>query len=166
MADDRSGFPRGSQEAESLPGSASRLDPQPLSGVQQHLGFRIVEWQESYAVIEIEVGPHLLNRSGAVHGGIIALLIDAVCGHAGCYCAHPGRIRTAATLSLTTSYIAAARTGRLRAIGRIRGGGRKIFMASAEVLDAQGKLVAMGECAYKYDRGSETSEGRPAEPDA
>ena len=141
--------------------SASSLDGQPFSGIQRHLGFRITEWRDEHAVIELEVGPHLLNRSGVVHGGIIALLIDAVCGHAACYCPYPGRIRTAATLSVTTSYIAAARRGPLRAVGRLRGGGRKIFIASAEVFDADDKLVAVGECTCKYEQGSEMPEGRP-----
>lgn len=144
--------------------AGSPLDGQPLSGVQEHLGFRIVAWRENHAEIELPVEPFLLNRSGVVHGGILALLVDAVGGHAACYCPVPGRVRTAATLSLTTSYLAPARLGPLRVVGRVRGGGRKIFIASAEIFDAQGTLVALGEGTYKYDRGSETLEGRPVDP--
>jgi hypothetical protein len=51
---------------------------------------------------------------------------------------------------------------RERAVGRRRGGGRKIFMVTCEVFDDQEKLIAMGEGTFRYRSGSENPEGVPA----
>jgi acyl-coenzyme A thioesterase PaaI-like protein len=53
-------------------------------------------------------------------------------------------------LSLTTSFLAPARSGRLTAIGRRIGGGRNIFFATAEISDEQGTLLAHGEGVFRY----------------
>ena len=76
------------------------------SGFQALLGYRIVEWSKGLAVAELAVGPQHLNRNGFLHGGVLTALIDTVCGYAGCYCAVPGRVRRAMTLSLTTNFTA------------------------------------------------------------
>ena len=52
-------------------------------------------------------------------------------------------------------------SGTFRAVGRRRGGGRKIFMVTSEVLDDQDKLIAIGEGTFRYRSGSENPEGVP-----
>ncbi len=64
-------------------------------------------------------------------------------------------------MSLTTSYIGQVREGTIRAIGRKKAGGRHIVFCAADVLDADGRLIAMGEGAFRYRRGSEDAEGVP-----
>lgn len=133
------------------------------SGFRQLLGFRITEWREGDATLTLTIGPRHLNRSGVLHGGVIATLIDAAGGYAGCYCPHPNRVRRSVTVSMTTHFLAQAKIGTLTTHARVRGGGRRLFIASVEVHDNSGALVAIGEGVYRYRAGSETLEGVPLE---
>ena len=131
------------------------------SGFQALIGYRIIEWSEGLAVVELAVGPQHLNRSGVLHGGVLTTLIDTVCGYAGCYCAVPGRVRRAVTLSLTTNFTGQVGDGVLKAVGRKQTGGRRIFYCSGEVFDADDALVAVGQGTFRYRSGSEIETGVP-----
>ncbi len=92
-----------------------------------------------------------MNRSGRLHGGVLATVIDAACGFAGCYQAPPGQGRRAMTLALNTQYIGPVPVGtRLTASARRSGGGRRIFFSTCEVCDQDGRLVATGSATYRY----------------
>jgi len=138
------------------------LTPEEPSGFQRTMRYRLTEWEPDRAVLELEILPRHLNRARVVHGGVLATLLDTVGGFAGTYCTVPGNKRGAVTLSLTTTFMSQATAGTLRAVGKLRGGGRKIFMVTCEVFDDQDKLVAIGEGTYRYRSGSEDPEGVPA----
>jgi uncharacterized protein (TIGR00369 family) len=131
------------------------------SGFRQLLGYRVLEWRDGEAAITLTIGPRHLNRAGALHGGVIATLIDAAGGYAGCYCPTAGRVRRSVTVSLTTQFLSQAKTGVLTARSRVRGGGKRLFVASTEVHDGSGTLIAVGEGVYRYRSGSEGPEGVP-----
>lgn len=114
------------------------------------LGVEIVSWQSDAVELCCEIKPELLNRNGALQGGVVATLIDAACGYSGLYCAEADRPRHAVTITLGVSYVNKVSSGRLRVLGKRYGGGRRVFFASAEVFDAGGKLVASGQTAHKY----------------
>ena len=137
-------------------------DERTKSGFNELIGFRRVEWEAGHAVLELAIGPQHLNRSGTLHGGVLSTLIDTACGYAGCYCARPGRVRKAVSLSLTTSFTGQAGGGTIRAVGRLRAGGRRIYVATAEIFNAEGELIAIGESTQRYRTGSESPEGVPA----
>jgi uncharacterized protein (TIGR00369 family) len=120
------------------------------SGYQSAMAYRLAEWREGEAVIEMEIRPRHLNRVKVVHGGVLASLIDTACGFCGSYSAVPGEQRGVATLSLTTSFTAPAQKGLLRTIARKRGGGASTFFASAEIYDGAGVMVAFGEGTFRY----------------
>jgi uncharacterized protein (TIGR00369 family) len=136
-----------------------------VAGFQSMVGYRLVRWERDLAEVELDVaadGAHH-NRSGFVHGGVHATLLDTAAGIAGVFCPVPENIVRAVTLSFAIQYIAAAKAGTLRAIGRRRGGGRSIFFAAAEILDSDGKLIATGEGTYRYMPGFEPPTGGPRE---
>jgi uncharacterized protein (TIGR00369 family) len=133
------------------------------SGFRRLVGYRLAAWRDGYAEVELELDGRHLNRSDIVHGGVYVTLIDAAGGYAGCYCTVPGNVRRAFTLSLSTNFVGNAASGRLRAIARKTGGGRRVFFASMEVVDGDGRVVATGEGVYRYRRGSESPEGTPLE---
>lgn len=134
-----------------------------LSNFNRHLGMKILEWGEGTVTLAIDVQDWMRNRTGIVHGGVTATLIDAAAGYAGNYCPNPGRRRISSTLALTTSYVAAGKGKRIIAKAKVKGGGRTIYASAVEVHDENGTLIAIGEGTFKYFKGSETSEGVPIE---
>lgn len=119
-------------------------------GFNKLLGFRLAEWAADHAVLEVEIRPDLLNRSGILHGGVVASMIDAVGGFCGTYTGSDDVRRRVLTLSLTTSYIGQAVQGTVRATAKRRPGGRKIYVATVEVTNADGDVIAVGEGTYRY----------------
>ncbi len=115
------------------------------------IGYRLTAWTENAAEISFEAEARHMNRSGLLHGGVMATVIDAACGFAGCYEPPPGRGRRALTLSLTTQYIGPVPAGaRLTATATRTGGGQTIFFSNCEVRDAEDRLVATGSGTFKY----------------
>ncbi len=131
------------------------------SAFQSLIGYRLVLWERDRAVVEYDVDPAHLNRSGLLHGGVIATLLDTASGYAGCYTPVPGRIRRTLTLSLTTNYLAPVRSGRVRVEGRRTGGGRTVFFTTAEAHDGAGRIVATAAGTFRYLPGSGEEQGTP-----
>jgi uncharacterized protein (TIGR00369 family) len=141
------------------------MNDQPLidtpHGFGQLVGYRLAVWQPDYAEVVLTVEPRHLNRSQVPHGGVLVTLIDTAAGYAGCYCAEPGRVRRAVTLSLATSFLAPAPAGALlTAKARRTGGGQSIYFARCELVDGSGRLIATGEGTFKY-RGGGDPKGLP-----
>ena len=120
-----------------------------LVGFNATLGFRLVEWTPEHAIMELDVKEQHLNRSGVLHGGVMATLIDAVCGYCGVWRPQGEPPAKALTLTLTTNFMGQSREGTVRAKAVLKGGGRKIFFAWGEVTDAEGNVLAMGEGSYR-----------------
>lgn len=134
----------------------------PTGGYSALIGYRLVAWRADYAEIELDLGPQHLNGHGIPHGGLITTLLDTAMGFAGVHCTVPGNVRYAMTLSLTTQFVGQMRSfGRLRATGRKTGGGRQIYFATGEVLDAEGTLIAQAAATFRYRKGSEDPAGQP-----
>jgi uncharacterized protein (TIGR00369 family) len=119
-----------------------------------HLGFELLDWQDGQARLGLTVQPYMLNRSGLLHGGVIVALLDAAGGYAGTFCTVPGNVRRGMTLSLSTSFIGQARSGRIVADAHVIGGGRSTFFVRVEVRSDTGELVAAGDCTYRLRSNS------------
>lgn len=132
-----------------------------LPGFHSLLGYRQLSWEENEAVIVLELAPHHLNLGGVIHGGVLTSLLDIALAQAGTYCPHPGRMRKAITLSLTTTFTGQCSGGTIRVTGRKRAGGTRIFNSSGEVHDDQGNLLAIAEGTFRIRSGSEAPEGVP-----
>ena len=134
------------------------------SPFNEQVGYRLVEWREDFALVELDIEDNHSNRRGVIHGGVIMTIIDAAGGYSGTFCPTPGRTRMCVTASLTTEFVRPARSGeRLQATARRRGGGRGIFMSTIEIHDNRGHLIALGHGVYRYVKGSGAPEGIPGE---
>ncbi|HWD23527.1 MAG TPA: PaaI family thioesterase [Burkholderiales bacterium] len=120
------------------------------SGFHQLIGYRQVEWTREQVVLELEIGSRHLNRSGVVHGGVLSALIDIASSLSGCWTEDPRQRRRTMTLALTTNFTGQARGGVIRATGRVLASGDKIYTSAAEVRDAAGKLLAVGQGTFRY----------------
>ena len=73
-------------------------------------------------VVELDISDDMRGPSGAVHGGLVASLVD----RAGAYAVHRDSRRSVVTSSVALSYLAAARVGPMRAVAtNLRIGGRQ-----------------------------------------
>ncbi|HCK19437.1 MAG TPA: PaaI family thioesterase [Thalassospira sp.] len=131
------------------------------SGLQDHLGYRLVEWAEDHAVIELDVQNHHCNRAGILHGGVLTTLMDTASGYAICFCSVPGNVRKSLTLSLTTNFLGMAKQGVVRVVARKQGGGRKVVFTEATAYNAAGDVIGTSTGTFKYHRGSEDPAGVP-----
>lgn len=119
------------------------------------VGVRWISWTEGEAVAEVTLEPHHLNRSGWLHGGVLCTLLDTVCSRSGCWTPEGVTPRRSSTVSLTTNFLRAVNAGTIRAVGRLRpGAGTQIFSAVGEVMDAEGRLLALAQGTFKYRRPS------------
>ena len=130
-------------------------------GFQVTLGFQVVEWRDGHCVLALEVDERHTNRSGVLHGGVIASLLDQSMSLSGLYCPYPDRVRRSVTLSMSTNFTGQCSAGQVRAVGRLQARGRRIYSCSGEVLGPDGSLLGIGAGTFRLRRGSETLEGVP-----
>lgn len=133
---------------------------------RQLVGYRTRQWSEGYGEIELVIDGRHANSLGIVHGGVFATLLDAAMGHAVAYCRIDGNVRSAVTVSLTTTFLAPAKHGTLIARGRVAGISGRLATVSGEVRDGDGNICAAGQGSFMYLPGSEHPDGVPRKPPA
>lgn len=103
-----------------------------------HVGAPAPEADDGTAHLELEVDDRHLNPAGAVHGGLLATLVDATMGAA---------VRSltdgegAATSQLTVTYLRPGTSGRLAVTARVTKRGDSLTMCEAEVEQDDRTLV-------------------------
>ncbi len=122
----------------------------PRSPFRDHLGLRVVEITRGQAVLELEVTAPLLNYVGRLNGGVVASMIDMAGTLAGSDIGDGAAPRTAITLSFAVSFLGTTTSGKVRAVGTVRGGGRSVFTSGVDVFDAEGTLIATGQGTHRY----------------
>ena len=120
------------------------------SAFQEVMGYELTAWEADRAVLAYTILPDHMNRTGRLHGGVVATLLDTTMGYCGVYAAEPGATRTCVTLTLTVNYVGAASEGRLTVEARRTGGGNTIFFAEGEVRDEAGHLIATATGSFRY----------------
>jgi len=141
-------------------GIASREDIEGLTGLEMlqaivagelpsppigaTMGFRLVEVELGRAVFEGEPGPHLLNPLGGVHGGVALTLIDSAAGCAVHTELPPGVGYTTVETKVNFTRPIAPDGGTIFCEGRVLTRGRQIATAEAQLLSAEGKMLAHG----------------------
>ncbi len=90
-----------------------------------------------------------MGGSGQFHGGVIAALIDTVGDYALGMMVGSGL----PTINFRTDYLRPAINTSLTATARVRRLGRSVGVADVDVLDDQGRLVAIGRGTYAMITG-------------
>ena len=118
---------------------AGRIAPPPIMNL---LGYRLAQVGEGLAVFECEPGEQHYNPIGVVHGGLAMTLLDSAMG----CCVHTRLPANAGytTLEVKVNLVRAitAKTGTIRATGRVLHFGGKTATAEGRLEDAAGKLYA------------------------
>ena len=110
------------------------------------LGFELDEISPGAATLGLKIRKDLMQNHGIVHGGAIASLIDTATAFAIIPLLNPEERVT--TVDLTISYLRPITKGRVTATARVVRAGRRLFVVSAEVKDADGKLAATALSTY------------------
>ncbi|UCF66829.1 MAG: PaaI family thioesterase [Acidobacteriota bacterium] len=109
----------------------------------RHLGLELEQADPNEFVVALEMRDHHKNLRGVPHGGVISTLLDVALG--GAVIASVPEHWWCATLSLSVSFVGAARGGRLRARGRITRRRARVAFAEGRVEDEQGRVIATGQ---------------------
>jgi uncharacterized protein (TIGR00369 family) len=118
-----------------------RLAPPPIARL---MGFALVDVAPGKATFELQVGEHLYNPIGSVHGGAYGVLLDSAMG-----CAVQTRL-TAGTGYTTVEYgvkLVRPITTDVASVlchGEVVHLGRKVATAEGRIVDTDGRLYATG----------------------
>jgi uncharacterized protein (TIGR00369 family) len=112
----------------------------PRAGWRETIGARIAEVEKGRVVIELDAEAKHRHEGGVVQGGVITQIADAAMGMSLMTMQDEGMANT--TIELKINFIRPVVEGRLRAVGRVIEMRRTLLFSEADVLDADGKLVA------------------------
>ena len=115
------------------------LPPPPIASL---LGFRPSKIELGHVVFEGTPDASVYNPIGTVHGGLVCTLADTVAACAVHTTLPAGVAYTSIDLNVSYTRPVTKDSGSLRAIGTVVKPGRRVAFASAEILDAAGKVVA------------------------
>lgn len=136
-------------------------NPPRQSGFRSLVAYSTAAWQDGYAEVEVALGPQHMNSVGITHGGVYATLLDAAFGQCATWCSKPGNVRHCVTITLTTTFLDPAHEGTIRAIGRLEEVVERIAFCRGEIVDRDGRVLAIGQGSFRYRPGSERVEGVP-----
>ena len=103
-------------------------------------GVEVIDASPGVVEIAFEANPQHLNLQGLVHGGILATLADTAMGLAVRTLLEPGRRHV--TVQLGIEFLSPGRPGRITARGRSVKIGTQLGFAEADVMNADGRLLA------------------------
>jgi len=121
-------------------------DVMQIAPFHRWVGLKIVQQNNDQLELEMPWRDELVSNPviGAVHGGILASLIDLT----GLYAIIAAGGIARATVDLRVDYHRAATNGPLRAIGQVVKLGKTISTADTRILDDDDRLVASGRGTY------------------
>lgn len=112
----------------------------------QLMGMRLVDIRQNEAVIKIEMRDDLRQPAGVLHGGVTATLIDTAMAFAVITRLAEGE--RASTIDLTVHYLRPHTDGTFKCTAKIVRAGKRIFTVSADVVNADDKLIATAISTY------------------
>lgn len=121
------------------------------TGAQRAIGY-VIRLEATQATVELTMTEAHLNRIDQLHGGIMAVLLDSVCGYAASMEAD-GQLAPVTTLSMTVNYLRAMPMGVVRGHGRVTGGGKSIKYCEGVLHDAEGRAIASATAIFKRLNG-------------
>jgi uncharacterized protein (TIGR00369 family) len=132
-----------------------------LGGWNNAMGMKLVRVTAEECVAEFTVEPQHLQPYGIVHGGVHCGIIEAACSTGAAVFAL-ARNQTVVGLENSTSFVTAARGGKLTVRATPVTRGRKTQVWEARVTDEAGKICATGRVRLLCLEPGEALAGRTA----
>ncbi|GAC1410809.1 MAG: PaaI family thioesterase [Mycobacterium sp.] len=115
--------------------------------ILSQMSFRDVEDTDERMVLELDTGPELVNRRGAVQGGLVATLIDIAAGRLADRHVGPGHDVT--TADMTVRFLAPIINGPARAAATVVRAGKRLSIIAVDVTDlARDRLAARATVTF------------------
>lgn len=121
----------------------SQLGREWSAGFDTAMDFRFVSASRDEVVLEYHIEPKHLQPYGIVHGGVHCAAIESTCSTGAAFDAM-ARGQSVVGVENHTSFIRAARTGRIRVTATPLTRGRRSQVWEATARDEQGRIVATG----------------------
>ncbi|MEC7552755.1 MAG: PaaI family thioesterase [Pseudomonadota bacterium] len=121
------------------------------SPLNRLLGVEIVSFdpEKGHVKCTFNISEDLNNLQGIIHGGIIATMLDQLCGLALAY--KRGKFKTPeqVTLDLNVRFMRPVASGPLWGIGQVERMGRTIGFVESMLYDDQDRLLAKASTSFK-----------------
>src|ERR1700686_3031147 len=123
-----------------LPGiPEGRTPPPPIAAL---LGMSIVRVEPGQVTFGLDVGEHLYNPIGSVHGGVFCTLLDSAMGCAVHSSLDRGQAYTTLELKVNIVKALTLNAPSVIATGQVISGGRRVVTASGQITGPDGTLYA------------------------
>lgn len=112
-------------------------------GIWAHLGWEVIELEPGYSVLQWEPDSNHSFKAGdswIVHGGMVTTLLDTAIGQATWSLLNKGEAFL--TADLRTEFYRPTRPGLVRAVGHVVHKTKKLTFATADLFDAEERLLA------------------------
>lgn len=120
---------------------AGKLQAPPF---QLSLGLKLVDVQDGFARFELVIAEHLFGAQGAVHGGVVATLLDAAMSAAVTTTLDAATSAATATSTVHTTRPITLRTIKVVAEGWVVHRGSRLVTTEGRLNDGEGRLFAHG----------------------
>jgi uncharacterized protein (TIGR00369 family) len=114
----------------------------PAPPVAALLGMSVVSVEPGQVVFGLDVGEHLYNPIGSVHGGVFCTLLDSAMGCAVHSSLDRGQAYTTLELKVNIVKALTLSTPSVVATGRVVSAGRRVATASGQITGPDGTLYA------------------------
>src|ERR1035438_9625098 len=118
---------------------AGRIPPPPIAVL---LGMSILAAEPGQVTFGLDVGEHLYNPIGSVHGGVFCTLLDSAMGCAVHSSLERGQAYTTLELKVNLVKALTVRTPNVVATGQVVSAGRRVVTASGQITGPDGTLYA------------------------
>ncbi len=105
----------------------------------EFLGFRLVDWRDGFARLEMPVRSEHRNTVAYLHGGVIASLLDIVGAVSGSYGSSAEYVSV--TVNLNTNFIAPHQGDKVVAEGELIRRSGSLFFAQAKLMDPDKRIL-------------------------
>jgi uncharacterized protein (TIGR00369 family) len=128
------------------------------------LGMSILAVEPGHVVFGLDVGEHLYNPIGSVHGGVFCTLLDSAMGCAVHASLDRGQAYTTLELKVNLVKALTTKTPSVVATGQVVSAGRRVITASGQITGPDGTLYAHATttCLVLDPQSAAGQEVRPA----
>ena len=109
------------------------------------VGVEVTNVENGVVRAQLPLREHHLAPNGYLHAAAVIALADTACGY-GCILSLPDGATGFTTIELKTNFLRTARDGTIECEARLVHGGRTTQLWDAEVMDADGRRLALFRC--------------------